>query len=173
MKKYGQSFFIESKFSSRNQYFGNESLVLNEYETAKNRQEEAKKYDVFLSHSSKDKIIILNFKQELKQRGYSAYIDWVEDSDYGRDKIAPKLKTAMSNSKVLIYIHTQNTVNSKWTPWEIGYFDNDKGPDRIGIVPFLNSQSRIPPYSGQEYLELYNQIGADYLDSFIKNAGVR
>ena len=166
MKKFGNTYYSESTLKS-GIYLFSESKQLYEEREIKS-QSENNSYDIFLSHSSRDKPLITNLRKVLLSRGYSVYIDWIEDSELGRKEISPKLKTAMSNSKIMVYVHTYNSENSKWTPWEIGYFDSKKGSNRVGVMPILSMEKLIASYSGQEYLEQYTQIGADYLDEFIR-----
>jgi len=169
MRKLGSKFFTESGIKTISSSFSMESMRLNEAEKIKS-QSENNKYDIFLSHSSKDKKLIIMFKKKLVNMGYSVYVDWIDDSEARRNEITPKLKVAMNNSYSLLYVHTHNSENSKWTPWEIGYFDSKKGPSKIGVMPILNDDNDIASYNGQEYLEQYNQIGADYLDIFVKQS---
>ncbi len=127
-------------------------------------------YDVFLSHSSQDKRLVIGFKEKLEARQLSVYIDWLDDSDTNRDSIAPKLKDAMEVSENLLYLHTHHSRRSVWTPWEIGFFDAYHGPDKVGVVPLLDDERRVPSYRGHEYLTLYPEIGVDYFDDFLRSA---
>jgi hypothetical protein len=124
-------------------------------------------YDVFLSHSARDKATVLAILEIIKNKGYSAYVDWIDDSQTDRNAIASKIKTAINKSARLLYIHTHNSINSKWTPWEIGCFDSAKGVNKIAIMPLLDNNNNTPSYSGQEYLQQYNTISANYLFNFI------
>lgn len=166
MRELGSRYYTENGLKTKDYYFSSESHRLDESRVIKSQSAE-KQYDIFLSHSSRDKEIILYLKKEINSIGFSVYVDWIDNSESGRMEITPKLKIAMNNSFTLLYIHTHNSENSKWTPWEIGYFDSKKGSPRIGIMPILNNSNSIASYSGQEYLTQYNQIGADYLKEFI------
>jgi TIR domain len=169
MNRYGEKFYKESYLRSSSTNFGvADSFIYNESQIF-NSQSAEQKWDVFLSHSVKDKILVLNFKKELTSLGFSTYIDWIDDSDSRRGEITPKLKKAMTNSNVLIYLHTSNSKESIWTPWEIGYFDSKKGNKFIGVVPLLDENHYISTYYGQEYLLQYTEIGNTVLESFIKN----
>jgi hypothetical protein len=132
------------------------------------REASTQHYDVFLSHSARDKATVLAILEVIQDKGYSAYVDWIDDSQTDRNAVASKIKTAINKSERLLYIHTHNSINSKWTPWEIGCFDSAKGVKKIAIMPLLNDNNIIPSYSGQEYLEQYNTISANYLFNFIK-----
>jgi hypothetical protein len=124
-------------------------------------------YDVFLSHSARDKDAVLAILEIIENQGYSAYVDWIDDSQTDRNAIASKIKTAINKSARLLYIHTHNSINSKWTPWEIGCFDSAKGSNKIAIMPLLDNNNNTPKYYGQEYLQQYNTISANYLFNFI------
>jgi len=167
MKQYGKEFLFQWRLQETLQTFAAESYRLNE-ELEIKALSETSKYDVFLSHSSKDKTTVIGFRRELLKQGFTVYVDWVEDSDAGREKITGKLKTAMRNSKSCIYLHSHNSRNSKWTPWELGFFDNDKGPEKVGVVPLKDNSGQLPSYVGQEYLDQYTQIGMEVLDRFIR-----
>jgi hypothetical protein len=89
--------------------------------------EDQKDYDIFLSHSSLDRQDVIDFSKILNKNGLHIYVDWINDLHFlkrdllGSDTIEVLLDR-LNKSKVLIYYHTQNSSNSYWTPWEIGYF---------------------------------------------------
>jgi hypothetical protein len=122
-------------------------------------------YDIFLSHSSADMNVINGLYRELIGQGFSVFVDRIDAKGTAIEAMADKLKSAMNKSKYILYVHTHNSKNSKWTPWEIGYFDSKKGKDNIFVMPLLNDTKEIAPYIGQEYLQAYTEISADYLDS--------
>ena len=116
-------------------------------------------YDVFLSHSVKDSELILGMKGILEDLGYSIYVDWIDDPELDRKKVsketAKKLRHRMISSKSLFFVTTDNTDNSKWMPWECGYFDGIK--EKVAIVPVKKTSSNNE-YDGQEYLGLYPYV---------------
>jgi len=118
-----------------------------------------KSYDVFLSHSVKDSELILGMKGIIEDLGYSVYVDWIDDPELERKKVsnktANKLRVRMKSSKSLFFVTTDNADNSKWMPWECGYFDGIK--EKVAIVPIKKS-SFNNEYYGQEYLGLYPYI---------------
>lgn len=114
------------------------------------------KYDLFLSHSSLDKTLVLTLVKIFNDAGYSVYVDWINDKQLDRSAVssstANTLKLRLLESNGLSYIATQNTMTSKWCPWELGLADGMKS-GRACILPILdNSQSA---YHGQEYLGIY------------------
>jgi hypothetical protein len=116
-------------------------------------------FDVFLSHSILDAQVILGVKSLLEAEGLSVYVDWVEDAELDRSRVtvrtADMLRTRMRHCSSLIFATSSNSSNSKWMPWELGYFDGFK-PGFVSILPLV--QSRYDDFRGQEYLGLYPYI---------------
>lgn len=114
-------------------------------------------YDIFLSHSYLDREEVLNLVQLFNNCGYSVYVDWIYDYQLDRNSVSVKtaelLRKRMNESKGLAYLATGNSTNSKWCPWEMGYFDGKSENSRCCILPILNYSSYS--YQGQEYLGLY------------------
>ncbi|MDF2940232.1 MAG: toll-Interleukin receptor [Gammaproteobacteria bacterium] len=123
------------------------------------RTDSTKKYDVFLSHSFQDKSDVLLVKMMLEEFGLSVYIDWEQDKQLDRKAVtkhtASILKNRMKDSQVLIYLITPNSKNSKWMPWELGYFDGLNQNIRIAVMPLILDDT---DYKGAEYLSLYPYI---------------
>src|SRR5665647_556396 len=115
-----------------------------------------KLFDLFISHSSLDKKLVLTLVDLFNDAGYSVYVDWINDKQLDRNSItketAQTIKTRVLESSGLSYIATQNATNSKWCPWELGIADGLKN-GRVCICPVLdNSQDT---FVGQEYLGIY------------------
>lgn len=113
-------------------------------------------YDVFLSHSVNDAQIVLGVKNWLEKNGMKVYVDWIDDRQLDRSKVtsetAETLRTRMRQSSSLIYIATDNSSQSKWMPWELGYFDGYSS-GKVAILPVLDYEYET--FSGQEYLGIY------------------
>ena len=63
----------------------------------------------------------------------------------------------MDRSECLLYVSTQNSGESTWMPWELGYFDAKKG--RVGILPISNERtSDFLEYHGREFLGLHYYV---------------
>lgn len=117
------------------------------------------RFDVFLSHSRLDAEVILGVKRLLEQRRLSVYVDWLEDPQLDRSRVTPAtaevLRTRMQQSSSLIFATSETSPNSKWMPWELGYFDGIRH-GHIGILPLV--ESAATRFVGQEYLGLYPLI---------------
>lgn len=134
---------------------------------SKDENKQVAVYDVFLSHSSLDKTLILSLVDLFVDAGYAVYVDWIEDEELDRSRVnvttAQTLKKRMDCSGGLAYIATANTPNSKWCPWELGYFDGKKN-EKCCILPVMEQGE----YNGQEYLGLYPYLRYDKLGDAIQ-----
>ncbi|MFC5314205.1 TIR domain-containing protein [Azospirillum rugosum] len=117
-------------------------------------------FDVFLSHSIKDAELVDGARLELEDKGFSVYVDWVVDPSMSRESVSPetarKLRVRMRQCRSLLYMHTENSPDSKWMPWELGYFDGHNG--RVAILPVVRSASS--GFKGQDYLGIYPFVDA-------------
>lgn len=122
-----------------------------------------KTYDVFLSHSSLDAKYIIAISEEIKELDYSIYIDWIDDPELDRKnvnrKTALKLNERMKNCKSLFYAISIHSADSKWMPWELGYFDGIKS--KVAIIPVYDNPKYLSDFVGQEYLSLYSFVAKD------------
>ena len=112
---------------------------------------------VFLSHSHKDKDLVLGLVRFLGMLGIRVYVDW-NDSSMPRvtDRTtAEKLKDKIHECDLVLVMATKNGVESRWVPWEVGIADKDKGEERILIWPVEDPTHQ---YKGNEYLQLYRTI---------------
>lgn len=127
-----------------------------------NKAKSYDRFDIFLSHSSKDAVLILGVKKLLENQGYTVYVDWLVDTQLSRENVnkgtADILRSRMKQSKSLIYVATKNATNSKWMPWELGFFDGFKS-EAIAILPLTENENDT--YDGQEYLSLYPLVTKD------------
>ncbi|BEE00829.1 MULTISPECIES: toll/interleukin-1 receptor domain-containing protein [Aeromonas] len=117
---------------------------------------EHEKFDIFLSHSIDDADLVLGVMALLQKQGLRVYVDWVVDRQLNRSSVnketAAVLRARMKSSSSMMYIATDNASNSKWMPWELGFFDGHK-PNQVAILPLLDSNNQS--FEGQEYLGLY------------------
>lgn len=121
--------------------------------------EKMKKFDVFLSHNSKDENMIVEICKSINKSGCVCYIDWVNDKfDLKREwcnaTTAQVIKKRIQQSKYFVLVLTDSTLNSQWCPWELGY------ADALGkeIFIFIQTEKEIP-----KYYECYTKISlADF-----------
>lgn len=120
-------------------------------------QDSKSQFDIFLSHSSKDQELVLGLSYMLQDLGYSVYVDW-SDPSLDPDNVTPQtadvLRKRMAQCISLIYAFSENASNSKWMPWELGYFDALK--HRVAVLPI--SKTAKYAYKGSEFVGLYFYI---------------
>lgn len=123
-------------------------------------------FDIFLSHSYKNKEIVFGTKQLFNDYGFKVYVDWIDDNNLDRTKVnkltADLLRGRMKQCKSLVFLETQEAQDSKWTIWELGYMDGVT--KKVAILPVLNNMN--DPYKGQEYLSLYPYIQESYIQEY-------
>lgn len=130
-----------------------------------------REYDVFLSHSTKDALLIQKIKFFLEKRHkISVYIDWIEDKGTGRDGIADTVKSAMNRSESFLIVKTSNSDASSWVSWETGYFDC-KDANKIGVFLVEDPKQGFThaTFKHREYLKKYLILERNDIPEFIKN----
>lgn len=132
------------------------------YENMLTAASDSETYDVFLSYSSDDLEYVIATKEYLEEFGLRIYANHIEDPN-GRSKVTPKvaeiLRKRMKQCASLVLLHSKNSGDSKWVPWELGYFDALK--NRVAILPIVPDDN--PKFEGQEYLSLYPYLDEDTL----------
>lgn len=120
-----------------------------------------RRYDIFLSHSIHDAELVLGAKQLLEEKGKTVYVDWIDDPLLHRSRVCAEtarvLRLRMQHCASLVYTHSTNSGQSKWMPWELGYFDGHNG--NVAIFPILKDWENT--FVGQEYLGIYPCIEID------------
>lgn len=159
MKAYAEN--ETSRFNISMESYFNESI---------NQQNRQNHFDIFLSHSSKDKTLILGIKKFIEESGYSVYIDWVDDPQLDRSRVnketAKQLRNRMRQCEFLVYIDSDHANTSKWMPWELGFFD---GYNKGRVAIFVVRDNAHGNYNGQEYLSLYSIIEHGKLTSVLSS----
>lgn len=124
-------------------------------------------FDIFLSHSFKDKDYIAGLYLELCSMGYTVYVDWIIDSHLKRKNVDKEtvslIRNRMKQSKSLIYATSENASNSKWMPWELGFMDGNK--ERCAILPIMDHENSS--FNGQEFLSVYPYITKESVNELV------
>ena len=77
-------------------------------------------YDVFLSHSAKDKTVVRPLAERLRANGVKVWFDeWVLKPG---DSIPSKIEEGLERSRVLVLCMSANAFGSDWTQLESGTF---------------------------------------------------
>jgi len=112
---------------------------------------------IFLCHSHKDDELAKGLKNRLREQDVDLYIDWEDTTmpDSPNQETATKIQTEIRDCTIFLFLATQNSLQSRWCPWEIGYADGKKAHDSIVVVPTQDDQGT---YHGNEYLQLYSRL---------------
>jgi len=114
-------------------------------------------YDIFLSHSYDDARLVRLIKEMLEEKGFSVYVDWIEDKQLDRGRVtkstAEILRQRMNTCASLIYLTSESAERSLWMPWELGYMDSRTG--LVAVAPIIDENKN---FEGREYLGLYPYI---------------
>lgn len=150
------TFYTASELRSR---AGGLSAGAAELELSRLSKAAAGNFDVFLSHSFRDALLILGLKLLLEADGLSVYVDWISDPQLDRTKVsaatAGRLRERMRACRSLVYATSQNASISRWMPWELGLFDGTHGSERVAVCPIVTGTGS---YAGEEYLGLYKTL---------------
>jgi hypothetical protein len=133
----------------------NENIVALQAKAATNFSSQAD-VTVFLSHSHKDRDLIEPAVAFLRSHGVKIYVDWMDEGmpDEVSGETAKKLKERIQQQKKFLVLVTENSKDSRWVPWELGYADPTKGMDHIASLPVSESID----FAQNEYLKIYPKI---------------
>jgi hypothetical protein len=149
-------------------------------------------YDVFLSHSSKDKPVVRAIAERLKQDGLRVWFDEWEIKP--GDSIPAKIEEGLEHSRVLVLCMSANAFGSDWAQMESGTFRFrdplnkerrfiplrlDDAPIKGSLAQFLFLKWR-PADSEQEYPKLLEscrppakQVATDLPDEGLAKLGTQ
>lgn len=88
-----------------------------------------KHYDVFISHSSRDKDYVRQVVEEANAIGLNCYVDWTADNDFLKRSMVSEytkevLKVRMKQSQKLLYLSSDISRSSQWVSFELDYYKN-------------------------------------------------
>ena len=69
-------------------------------------------------------------------------------------RTAKKIQGKIESMKYFLFLATENSMSSRWCPWEIGYANGKKSIDNVLIIP----TSERGKSHGNEYLQLYRRL---------------
>lgn len=85
------------------------------------------------------------------------YVDWIIDPQLDRNNLtmetAEFIRNRLKHSKTLLFGISQNAIDSKWIPWELGYMDAHT--QKCAVMPISRSSTPPQSFKGSEFLSLY------------------
>ena len=104
-----------------------------EYRINNSAEQKIKTYDYFISHSSKDFLLVQKLINYENTDGKNVFCDWINDVDYlKRDLLCNAtlkvIEHRLDQSNKLIFVSSKNSVESIWCKYELNYFYNLKRP---------------------------------------------
>lgn len=112
---------------------------------------------VFLSHSHDDADLIEPFLIRLSEEGVLVYVDW-QDPTMPRmtnPETASRLKARIQLCHKFMLLATNNALDSRWVPWELGIADSQNGMANVAIIP-VEDTGRT--WKGNEYVGIYSRV---------------
>lgn len=104
-----------------------------EYRIDNSKEQLLKEYDYFISHSSKDSVSVQSLIVAENQQKKNVFCDWINDVDYLKrhlvcDATLKVIERRMEQSRALIFVESENSINSIWCKYELNYFNELKKP---------------------------------------------
>lgn len=98
-----------------------------EYRIVNSKEQRIKEYDYFISHSSRDSSSVQKLIQAVNQRGKNVFCDWINDVDYLKRHLLCEatlnvLEKRMEQSNAMIFVLSENSLNSVWCKYELNFF---------------------------------------------------
>ncbi len=115
-------------------------------------------YDVFISHSSKDKPVVRELANRLKQDGLRVWLDEWEIQP--GDMIGLKLEEGLTKSRTLILVMSRYAFESDWVTLERHtLLFRDPTNARRRFIPMLIENCKLPDVIAQfAYIDLRKKV---------------
>ncbi len=99
----------------------------------------------------------LGLQQWLKEQGLELYIDWLDPymPNTPDGMTADRIRTVIKGADVFLFLATNDSMTSRWCPWELGFADGVKRNEQIAVIATRDASGN---YYGNEYLQLYRRI---------------
>lgn len=85
------------------------------------------------------------------------YIDWQDPCmpDAPDGTTANRIRAVVKDADVFLFLATNDSMASRWCPWELGFADGVKRNEQIALIATRDASGN---YYGNEYLQLYRRI---------------
>lgn len=116
--------------------------------------------DVFLAHVSADWESYVKAARQLFAEHHAT--TWTDKTSVDLHTLllpvrAARIRNQIGHCRRFVYVVTPNSIDSKWTPWELGFADAAKGndPRKVAILPMGIDAGEMEDWKAREYLKLY------------------
>lgn len=136
---------------------GRKGILKKAFESYDFAAKDSFKTTIFLSHRHKDKERVKEVIAWLNEFDTRIYIDVYDYSlpDKTNGETANKIKQKIKAANKFILLASENSLESKWIPWELGLGDAIKGLEHVAILPLLNNKDN---WKEREYYQIYGTI---------------
>ena len=130
-----------------------------EYRIENAKEQKMKRFDFFISHSSKDSSIVQKLISYENGKGYNIFCDWINDVDYLKrhlicDATLKVIEKRLEQSNAIIFVESTNSINSIWCKYELNYFEQFKRPIFcVKKVDVADGKFVLSPMNNKWYLD--------------------
>lgn len=158
------AYLTESKILN---YKHNQSLI--RLAESKSATKAAARVKVFLSHSHQDRALVEGARRFLEIHGSDIYVDWQDGEmpEQTSRETATRLKNKIKDLKKVVLLASENSKESKWVPWELGYGEGVNGLSSVAILAVLPDNVEL--LKGTEYVSAYPFIEEDQRGPIVRN----
>ena len=98
-----------------------------EYRIRNSKEQQIKEFDYFISHSSRDSRTVQKLINYENGNGKNIFCDWISDVDYLKRNLLCEatlrvIEFRLQQSNALIYVMSENSLNSVWCNYELNYY---------------------------------------------------
>jgi hypothetical protein len=135
-----------------------------EYRIENSKDQKLKEFDYFISHSSNDSVSVQELIRAENQQGKNVFCDWINDVDYLKRHLLCNatlkvIEKRLEQSKALIFVWSENSLNSIWCKYELNYFGELNKPMHTIRIEDIDSN----------IFDLKLLVSSAYIDSDYKN----
>lgn len=104
-----------------------------EYRIMNSKEQQIKRYDYFISHSSMDSRYVQELILFENKKSKNVFCDWINDADYLKRKLVCNatlkvIEARLEQSDAIIFVDSPNSRNSIWCKYELNYFSELNRP---------------------------------------------
>lgn len=145
-----------------------------EYRIENGKEQKIKEFDYFVSHSSKDSEAVQKLIAFENRNGKNVFCDWINDVDYLKrhllcDATLKVLEKRLDQSKAVILVLSENSLDSIWCKYELNYYLDFKRP-----MYFVEKSEIETGHFDKKLLENKWFIDPDYKNlALLEGAGIQ